>query len=116
MNIDNMPDDQVWAVANPIMDNLMDASTVIDHARHVRDFSERAKSVVTPELLRRVCEQYQSEKGYFSQREPLAILRRPGAVAIVWKQWFTKARGEYLAEMILVEREGKFLVEHVKVI
>ncbi|MGE5215372.1 MAG: hypothetical protein ACM3SP_00055 [Chloroflexota bacterium] len=116
MSIEDMSDDEVLAVANPIMDNLMDASTAIDHQRHVRDFTERAKSVVTPERLRRVCEHYQSEKGFFARREPVAVLKRPGAAAIVWKQWFTKAPGEFLAEMILVERKGKFLVDYVMVL
>jgi hypothetical protein len=116
MMLEGMSDDQILAIANPIMDNLMEASTAIDHERHVKDFTPRAKNVVTPEHLRRVCENYQREKGFFAQREPLAVLKRPGAAAIVWKQRFTKAPGEYLAEMILVEQHGKFLVDHVMVV
>jgi len=50
-------------VANPIMDNLMQASTDIDHARHVQDFTDRAKAIVTKEHLERVCAIYQLEKG-----------------------------------------------------
>lgn len=115
MSIEHMSQEEVLAIANPIMDNLMDASTAIDHERHVRDFTERAKSVVTAEHLQRVCEQYQKEKGFFTHREPVAVLKRPGAAVIVWKQWFTKSPGEYLAEMILVEEDGKFLVDHVMV-
>jgi hypothetical protein len=113
MSLESMSDGQILAIANPIMDNLMDASTAIDYERHVRDFTPRAKSVVTPEHLRRVCEQYQRKKGFFARREPVAVLKRPGAAAIVWKQWFTKAPGEFLAEMILIEKEGEFLVDHV---
>jgi hypothetical protein len=41
MTLENMSDDDILRVANPIMDNLMDASTVIDHERHIRDFSDR---------------------------------------------------------------------------
>jgi hypothetical protein len=33
----------------------------------------------------------------------------------VWRQWFTKAHGEYVAEMLLVERDGKYLVDHAMV-
>ncbi|HVF17125.1 MAG TPA: hypothetical protein VNA21_09440 [Steroidobacteraceae bacterium] len=115
MRLESMSDGEILAIANQIMDNLMDASTAIDHERHVRDFTPRAKSVVTPESLQRVCEQYQREKGFFARREPVAVLNRPGAAAIIWKQWFTKAPGEFLAEMILVEKDGKFLVDHVMV-
>jgi hypothetical protein len=115
MTLENMSDDDILRVANPIMDNLMDASTVIDHERHIRDFSDRMKAIVTKEYLHKVCEKYQREKGYFSRREPVAVFRRPGAVAIVWKQWFTKAPGEFVAEMVLIEQDGRFLVDHAMV-
>ena len=110
-----MSDDEILRVANPIMDNLMDASTAIDYDRHIRDFSDRMKAIVTKEYLQKVCEKYQREKGFFSRREPVAVFRRPGAVAIVWKQWFTKAPGEFVAEMVLIEKDSRFLVDHAMV-
>src|SRR4030095_10606656 len=93
MTLESMSEDEILRIANPIMDNLMDASTAIDHERHIRDFSERIKAIVTKEHLQKVCEKYQKEKGYFSRREPVAVFKRPGAVAIIWKQWFSKAPG-----------------------
>ena len=115
MTIERMSDEEILLIANPIMDNLMDASTAIDHERHIRDFSERMKAIVTKEYLQRICEKYQREKGFFTRREPVAVFKRPGAVAIVWKQWFTKARGEFVAEMLLIEKDGKCLVDHAMV-
>ena len=56
MILENMSDEEIFRVANPIMDNLMDASTAIDHERHIRDFSERMKIIVTKEYLQKVCE------------------------------------------------------------
>lgn len=115
MSFEKMNDQQIWDIANPIMDNLMEASTHIDHARHVHDFTDRLKAIVTAEYLQRICQQYQSEKGYFSTRIPVAIFRRPDSVAIVWKQHFTKAPGEFVAEMVLLHRDGRYLVNHVMV-
>lgn len=115
MNFEEMSEDEILNVANPIMDNLMEASTNIDHERHVRDFTERMKSIVTKEYLQKVCEQYQTEKGFFSEREVVAVFRRPESAAIIWKQYFTKARGEFVAEMLLVHKQGKYLVDHVMV-
>ncbi|MEA3134686.1 MAG: hypothetical protein QOG17_2532, partial [Gammaproteobacteria bacterium] len=86
MNLEDMSDTEILRIANPIMDNLMDASTAIDHERHIRDFSERMKNIVTKGHLQAVCEKYQGEKGLFSRREPVAVFKRPGAAAIVWKQ------------------------------
>jgi hypothetical protein len=115
MSLDSMSDEDILRVANPIMDNLMEASTVIDHERHIRDFSERMKAIVTKAHLQKVCEKYQREKGYFSRRDPVAVFKRQGAAAIVWKQRFTKAPGEFVAEMLLIEKDGAFLVDHVMV-
>jgi hypothetical protein len=115
LNFETMSEQQLWAIANPIMDNLMDASTQIDHARHVRDFTGRLKAIVTPDYFQCVCQQYQAEKGYFTTRTPVAIFRRPDSVAIIWKQSFTKAPGEFVAEMVLVHRDGGYLVDHVMV-
>jgi hypothetical protein len=43
MNFENMSENDILDIANPIMDNLMDASTKIDHARHIQDFTDRMK-------------------------------------------------------------------------
>src|ERR1044072_327763 len=98
MALPDMTDAEILQVAIPIMDNLMDASTHIDYARHVRDFGDRAKATLDEAQFRRICEQYHGERGTFAGRELLGILRRPNSVVVVWRQRFTKAPGEYLAE------------------
>lgn len=115
MNFKEMSDEEIMAIANPIMNNMMSASTEINHERHVKDFTERLKSIVTKKYLQKVCERYQTEKGFFSEREPVAIFKRPDSAVIVWKQSFTKAQGEYVAEMVLVKQKGKYLVDHAMV-
>ena len=106
MELAQKSDEEILQIADPIMDNLMQASTEINHERHVRDFTERLKSLVTKDYLEKVCRQYQAEKGYFLRREFVAVFRRPTSVAIVWKQWFTKLQGEFVA---FCEQEGGHL-------
>lgn len=115
MSFEQMTDQQIWDIADPIMDNLMDASTHIDHARHVRDFTARIRSIVTPEYLERVCQQYQSEKGFFTKRTPVALFKRPNSAVLIWKQYFSKAPGEFVAEIVLVKDGEKYLVDHALV-
>jgi len=116
MNFEEIPEEEIIKIANDMMDNLMDASTSIDHVRHVKDFTQRLKSIVTKEHLQDVCEQYQKEKGFFAQRDLISVLCRPDSAVVVWKQRFTKVSGEYLAEMIIVHKNGKFLIDHTWVI
>ena len=93
----------------------MQASTNIDHAKHVQDFTDRAKAIVTKEHLERVCSIYQSEKGSWLNREPVAVFKRPESAAIIWKQFCSKAKGEYVAEIVLMYKNGRFLVDHAMV-
>ena len=115
MNFEEMSENEILEIATPIMDNLMDASTKIDHERHVINFTDRMKAIVTHEYLQKVCKQYQAEKGYVTDREPVAVFRRPNSAAIIWKQSFTKAKGEFVAEMVLVHQNGAFFCDHAAV-
>lgn len=115
MNFEELSEQEILDIANPIMDNLMEASTRIDHERHVRDFNKRMLKIVTRDHLNEVCVNYQAEKGFFARREPVAVFRRPESAAIIWKQYFTKAPGEHVAEMVLVYEDGRFLVDHAMV-
>ncbi len=110
-----LTDQEILNIANPIMDNLMEASTERNYERHVADFTDRIKNICTEEYLRKVCQNYQNEKGFFTNREFVALFKRPDSAAIIWKQCYTKAKGDYVAEMVLVHRENKFLVDHVMV-
>ena len=115
MNFEEMSEQEILDIATPIMDNLMHASTDIDHERHVQDFTDRAKSIVTKEHLEKVCKRYQEEKGQWLHREPVAVLRRPDSAAIFWKQFCSKAAGEFVAEIVLIHKNGRFLVDHAMV-
>lgn len=115
MNFEEMSEQEIFGIANPIMDNLMQASTDIDYERHVRDFNHRMLKIVTRDHLNEVCIKYQAEKGFFAKREPVAVFKRPESAAIIWKQFYTNAPGEHVAEMVLVYENGRFLVDHAMV-
>ncbi|MFM2481700.1 hypothetical protein [Celerinatantimonas sp. YJH-8] len=115
MNFQQMSEQAIRDIADPMMDNLMQASTDVDHGRHVRDFTDRMKNIVTPEYLAHVCQQSQAEKGSWLHREPLAVLRRPDSAVVIWKQYCSKAEGEYVAEMVLVFRDNRYQIDHVMV-
>jgi hypothetical protein len=115
MKLAHESDEEILKVATPIMDNLMAGSTEIDHEKHTRDFTDRMKSIVTKDYLKTVCKHYQAEWGFFTKREFVAIFRRPTSIAIVWKQCCTKREGEFVAELVLVEQDSKYLVDHAMV-
>ncbi len=115
MNWLEMSEAEVRAIADPIMDNLMQASTDVDHARHVRDFTDRLKSIVTEDNLRAQCKDYQSKLGYFAEREFVGVFRNESSAAVIWKQKYTKVAGEHIAFLRLISVDGKILVQDVSV-
>lgn len=115
MDLAKKSDADILSVANPLMDNLMDASTQVDYERHIRDFSDRLKAQLPKERLVDICREYQSTKGFFSAREFVALFRRPDSIALIWRQRFTKQTGEFVAEMVLIQQGSKYLVDHVMV-
>ena len=115
MNWLEMSESEILAIANPIMNNLMQASTAIDHDRHVKDFTNPLKSIVTKENLEAQCKEYQAKLGYFAEREFVAVFKKETDVAIFWKQKYTKSTGEHIAFLRLISDNGKILVQNVSV-
>lgn len=115
MQLTHRSDAEIMAVIEPIMDSLMDASTAIDYPRHVRDFTARLRGMLSEERLRTICTDYQTRRGFFARREFVALFRRPDSIAVVWRQRFTKAAGDFVAELVLVEQGDRYLVDHVMV-
>jgi len=115
MNWLKMTEEEILNIVNPIMDNLMQASTDIDHEKHVKYFSKRMKEIVTKENLENQCTKYQEELGYFSNRVLLGVVRKDSDVKVFWKQWYTKSKNEFLAFIHLIEENGEFVVVNVSV-
>ena len=115
MQLTAFSDEQILAVVNPLMDNLMDGSREVDHAKHTRDFTERMKEIVTAERLEEMCKDYQGRIGFFEHRDVVGVFRRKNSVAVVWRQWSSKPEDEYVAEIIVIEKDGRYLVNHAMI-
>lgn len=115
MNWLKLSDDEVLKLVTPIMDNLMDASTEVNHEKHVRDFSDNMKSIVTKDELEKQCAAYQTSLGFFTKRELVGIFKKKGDVRVFWKQWYSKSDDEFLAFVHIIKRNGKIEVINVSV-
>ena len=110
-----LSDDEVVELITPIMDNLMDGSTEINHEKHVRDFSDNMKKIVTKDELERQCKKYQSTLGFFTKREFVGVFKKKSDVRVFWKQWYSKSDDEFLAFVHVVKRNGRLEVVNTSV-
>ena len=115
----DIADAQLLEIAQNWMDDLMQASTSIDYATHVANWSQRAKSVLNASQFEQVCRSYQAQKGSFSERRFLGMLRRPQSVLLLWAQQFSHCAGEYVSEMVLIIEDNphgqQLKIDHVMV-
>jgi len=115
MNWLALSDEAIMDIVTPMMDNLMDASTEINHEKHIRDFSDDMKRIVSKDELEKQCKHYQATLGYFSKRELVGIVKKRGDVRVFWKQWYSKSDDEFLAFVHIVQRNGKLEIVNTSV-
>ena len=102
--------DEILKIVEPIMDNCLEGSNEGNYEKHTRDFTERIKSIVTPDELQR---QLSNEpKVYFTDREFIRLFRRNNSVGIVWKQLTSLNNDELINQAIFKEIEGTILIDH----
>ena len=112
MTLAQKTDDEIKAIIEPLIDNMLAGSTEINHEKHVRDFTDRLKVIVTNENLSQQCTHYQKEVGFFRKRELIALFRRRHSLAATWRLFFTKTNDEFVLEALFIERDNGLQIEH----
>ena len=115
MNWLEKSDKAIMAIVDPIMDNLIDASFERDYERHVRDFSDQLKLIVTEDNFNAQCESYQEMLGFFSKQELVGIFRKEKNVRVFWRQWYTKSKDEFVGYIAVWQHGNKIEVIDVSV-
>ena len=92
------------------MDNGLEGSNEGDHKKHTKHFTNRMKSIVTPEELKR--QLLIEPKIYWTKREFVCLFRTSDSVGIVWKQKTSSSNDELINQAIFKEVEGKILIDH----
>jgi len=76
----DLSDAEILGIIEPLMHNCLAGSNEGDHAKHVRDFTERLSNIVTPENLRR---QLSGEpRAYFTDCDFIRLFRRRGSIGV----------------------------------
>ena len=80
MKLPNLSEDEILSIVEPIMDSCLEGSNEGDHKKHTKYFTNRMKSIVTPEELKR---QLSIEpKIYWTKREFVCLFRRNDSVGM----------------------------------
>lgn len=110
MDFSNLTDKEILDIANPLMENIIETTEETDYKILSKDFTKRLKSIVTEEAFER--QLAENDLGKFEKRELLSIIHKKHSIFVLWKQWFSGSDEEFLAEIAIVHKDGKFLVDH----
>ena len=113
MKFTDMKEEAILSIVEPLMDNCLNGSNEDDHARHVRDFTDRMRRIVTPENLERQLSQ--NPRAFFTSREFVYLFRRRDSIGVVWKQYMSSSSDEFMNQAIFVEQDNKILIDHCMV-
>ncbi|MDJ0893027.1 MAG: hypothetical protein QNK18_17770 [Gammaproteobacteria bacterium] len=107
MNITQMTDEEILAIAHPMWDDLIKYSNKGQYGKFVRHFSynllfglnevEVGKQFVKSELTRNLSK----------ERDYLGIIRRGEHVTVLYRQRSTKKEGEWLGRLVLGFEDGE---------
>ena len=113
MNFLKMDDERILGIVDPIMDNCLNGSNENNHAKHVKDFTERMRNIVTPENLK--MQLSHEPRAFFTNREFVHLFRRHSSIGVVCKQYISTNNDELMNQAIFVEKDGEILIDHCMV-
>ena len=108
LKLSDLSSGEILKIVEPIMDDCLEGSNQGNHKKHTRHFTDRMKSIVTPEELEKQLSSY--PKVFFTHREFLHFFRRTDSVGIVWKQFTSLNDDELINQAIFKIFEGKILL------
>ena len=110
MKFSEMSEAAILAIIEPMMDNCLNGANERNHAKHVADFTDRMKHIVTPDNLRKQLSQ--DPPILFTEREFIYLFRRGDSIGIIWKQKISTTDDELMNQAIFVERDKRICIDH----
>jgi hypothetical protein len=104
-------DKEVQAIADPILDNILDGFNKKSYARYSKDFSVELISQLSEETFLQTVEQIKTHLGDYQSRQYLGFLSRDDMTLVLWKGRFEKMDADVLIKLTLSQNGRKNEVE-----
>ncbi len=116
MNIIDMTDEEILAVANPFWDDLVKYSNNKNYGGFTRNFSSAMKLAANEVEIGKQFAKSELTKNLSKEREYLGMIRRGEHVTVLYKQTNDKLEGEWLGRLVLgFEKENGTGPEKIKI-
>ena len=101
---------EVQAIAEPILDGILEGFKTNDYNKYSKDFDETLKEVVSEKRFLEIDSRFEDSIGNCQSREYIGFLTKGKMTAILWKARFDKSEDDVLIKLVMSKREDKYLV------
>ncbi len=102
--------DQVKAVAEPILDNLLTGFNKGNYAQYSKDFDDTLREAIPEKKFQQVRENLLKKIGAFKSKKFLGFLNQQAYTVVLWKGAFAATRDDVLIKLVLAKRQDKVVV------
>jgi len=102
--------EEVEAIANPLLDNILDGLDSGNYVKYTRDFDILLKESITESRFKEIRDQIKKQMGGYLYREYFGFLNRQKMTAVLWKGVFDKAQDDILIKMTVSQRSNKYFI------
>lgn len=103
-------EESVQAIAEPILDNILDGFAKNDYAKYTKDFDMTLKESISEQKFIQTRQQILDWIGNYQIREFLGFLNRGKMTVVIWKGIFDKSKEDVLIKLVVSERKGQYFV------
>lgn len=102
--------DQVLAVADPMVDNLLTGFNQGNYAQYSRDFDDTLREAIPEKKFQQVRADILKKLGKFKEKKYLGFLNQQAHTIVLWKGAFSGTPDDVLIKLVLSRRQGKVQV------
>lgn len=102
--------DQVRALADPIVDNLLAGFNEGNYAQYSRDFDDTLREAIPEKKFQQVRADILKKLGKYNNKKYLGFLNQQAHTIVLWKGAFAGTPDDVLIKLVLSRRQGKVQV------
>ncbi len=103
-------DQQVKAVSEPILDNLLAGFNQGNYAQYAKDFNDTLREAIPEKKFQQVRGELLKKLGKYKDKKYLGFLNQQAYTIALWKGAFANTQDDVLIRLVLSKRQDKVVV------
>jgi hypothetical protein len=105
---------EMKAVADPIMDNILDGVKMDDYIAYSKDFDQGLKVLGSRTKFFQVSRYLKETVGNYLYREYMGSIHKDNLVVVLWKATFDKSQDDVLIKLFLTKQSNHYVVKGLR--